>query len=127
MENFGGIANVNKCTFYSNAGKLGGGLSNYSGGTFNLTNSTIYNNTATDEGGGVWSDGTTNVTFCTIAQNSAPAGGGFYNEVPLSFVVKNSILAGNTGGSCDAGALSVPGSGTKPECNRAGSGRRRKY
>src|ERR1700687_3429718 len=35
----------------------GGALSNYSNGTFHLTNSTLYNDHADNEGGGIWSKG----------------------------------------------------------------------
>src|SRR5581483_9331656 len=100
IENFGALANVSGSTFDSNSGKVGGGASNYFAGGFTLTNDTFYNNTASQEGGGIWSDGLITVNFCTIANNSAPAGegGGVYMEAGM-FTIKNSILAGNTSGN----------------------------
>jgi uncharacterized repeat protein (TIGR01451 family) len=95
LENFSGTASIDNTGFYSNTGDVGGGVSNYFTGTMTLTGTTIYSNTALDEGGGLWNDGNITVTNSTIAQNVALAGGGFYFETG-SFVLINTPFLTNT-------------------------------
>jgi predicted outer membrane repeat protein len=72
----------------------GGGISVASGGTF-IQNTTIFNNQAENNGGGLYVDDTTTINNLTIANNTALGdGGGIFNNSGLTF--KNTIIAGNT-------------------------------
>ncbi|MEM9542618.1 MAG: DUF4347 domain-containing protein [Cyanobacteria bacterium P01_E01_bin.42] len=85
LENDGANARliVNSSTLSGNQGDQGGAIRNRNGGTVAVNNSTITQNTALTNGGGIYNDG---------------SGG--------TFTVRNSILAGNTGPNPDvSGAI----------------------
>lgn len=69
---------INSSTLSSNQGDQGGAIRNRNGGTVEVNNSTLTQNTATSGGGGIYNDST----------------GG-------AVTVKNSIIAGNTGPNPD--------------------------
>jgi CSLREA domain-containing protein len=65
-----------------NIGKLGGGIY-VQGGTLELFNSTVADNSALQEGGGLYNNGTTQLRYTTLAKNDAPFGataGGIFNN-----------------------------------------------
>ena len=116
-------------TIKNNTAGSAGGI--YSSGTLTISNSTIYNNTASQGfGGGIYHRGTTSLINSTVSGNKADYGGGIYasngilnifnstitqNAVDetynfyvggiensgASVNLRNSIVAGNIGGSPD--------------------------
>jgi CSLREA domain-containing protein len=116
-------------TIKNNTAGSAGGI--YSSGTLTISNSTIYNNTASQGfGGGIYHWGTTSLINSTVSGNKADYGGGIYasngilnifnstitqNAVDetynfyvggiensgASVNLRNSIVAGNIGGSPD--------------------------
>ncbi len=87
----------------------GGGISNWTGGTATLIDSTVTGNTAAAAGGGVYNLGSANLTLtdATISGNTAPTGGGInfgghYSEFGGTLTLADSIVAGNLpSGSAD--------------------------
>jgi hypothetical protein len=78
---------------------FGGGIYNGDGGMLMVTNSTIARNFAANyDGGGIDNDYGTMLTIAnsTIAGNSSGFGGGIESDAD-GFVMRNTILAGNTG------------------------------
>ncbi len=75
-----------------NTAKDGGGI--YFDGSQSgvLTNVTISGNTATEEGGGIWSDEVITVMNSTIAFNTAPSGGGVFDKTGSEVTITNTIL-----------------------------------
>jgi len=112
IENFGGSATVSSSTFDANSADSdgsGGGLSNYASGGFVLSNSTLYNNHADHEGGGIWNDGTITVTNCTLSANGATSSGGALYQEAGTFTLKNTIIANSTaGGNCGVNVSPSP-------------------
>ena len=101
-----GSVDVIRSTIYNNNATSGG--SNFGGGilcvtgTLNVTNSTVSGNNAIGGGGGII-DGTTiatniTITQCTITGNTSTNGGGGIELGVSTANIKNTILAGNTGG-----------------------------
>ncbi len=85
------------------AGK-GGGIANFAG-VLTVTNSTISNNSAKSDGGGIYSSGDVNVFFTTIAGNladsgttGAGAGGGIFSALG-TFSLKASLVGQNYAGA----------------------------
>jgi len=102
IMNSGGTLNITNSTLYSNTAYLGGGVMN-NGGTLNITTSTLSGNTGSygGYGGGVCSGGgALNITNSTLSGNTAANGGGIYKG-GSTVNVKNTILAGNTPNNCD--------------------------
>ncbi|MFN7930654.1 MAG: choice-of-anchor Q domain-containing protein [Blastocatellia bacterium] len=105
-----GTLNVTGSTFRNNSaiptgggGTAGGGISNASTGTVNVTNCTFNGNRGT-LGGGIHNQvgGTINVTNCTLVGNSAEgvnSGGGGINNNSGTATVTNTIAVGNTASS----------------------------
>jgi CSLREA domain-containing protein len=69
-----------------------------------IENTTITGNQAKSSGGGLHSSNANAVTlaFDTITGNTAPGGGGI--DDPAHYRIRSSIIAGNSGGNCDAAA-----------------------
>jgi predicted outer membrane repeat protein len=69
-----------------------------------VTNSTVSNNTAGSQGGGISAGSYTTVTNSTLSGNSAPFGGGIYGSPGTNEpapTIANSIIANNpSGGNC---------------------------
>ena len=122
----GGTLNISRSTLCSNAATYGGGIYN-KGGTaaVDISDSTICSNTATAFGGGILNNLTLNIANSTFSANIADQGGGvlnnggaldisnstFYGNTATSGAgidntfgatvgITNTIVAGNTGGSC---------------------------
>jgi hypothetical protein len=83
----------------------GGAIDNSGGGTLNLTNCTIVNNSTIGRrlaGGGVANRGPAgtvlNLINCTIAGNTSDDGGGVYSDRPGNTAI-NTIIANNTASS----------------------------
>ena len=79
-------------------GDHGGAI--YNTGTISLTNCTLANNTARNNGsdgngGGLWSNNNATLTFCTLTGNSGQNGGGI-QIASGSVSLKNTIVSGNT-------------------------------
>ncbi len=77
----------------------GGGIVNH--GTLTVSNSTIVHNSASTDGGGMFSDGNTmSVSNCIIAFDSAVGnGGGILNESGSTLTVSNSTISNNSASS----------------------------
>jgi parallel beta-helix repeat protein len=106
----GGIFNnsdltLTNCTLKDNtATNNGGGIFSDSRSTLKVTNCTFSGNTATIGGGGIFNSGNLTVTNSTLSDNSAATeGGGMFNSGTL--VVTVSTLAGNSAGTSDGGAI----------------------
>lgn len=123
-----GLFNV---TVARNSAVHGGGLYQASGGMSIIANSLFVENTATSQGGGISSQGTILLVNSTLVNNSANSGGGGfwvspsgpptalinttisgntgYGIVnvgnPTNVTLKNTLLAGNTGGNCSGGVV----------------------
>jgi CSLREA domain-containing protein len=89
----------------------GGGLYSDSNSFTRLLNTTVANNTATSQGGGLTNDGLARLTHAGVAGNTAPLGAGLYNDPTNSVIlsVLNTLLAANTGGNCGGNALTSLG------------------
>jgi hypothetical protein len=96
---------INNSTFSGNQAPRGGALSlqptTATGGQ--LTNSTLTNNTAANEGGAIHYEGASgnfvSLFYSTVARNNAPSGAGVFLMGP-GFGSTRSILAGNNGPDC---------------------------
>ena len=90
----------------------GGGILNH--GTLTISNSSVSNNTANNDGGGIYSDGVLTVSSSTLSMNYAGfSGGGISNFGKLT--VSGSTLSGNSaaqggGGIENQGTATVSGS-----------------
>ncbi len=68
------LAKITGCNLESNSAATGGGIAG--GGTLTLLYSSLYANTATYNGGGVWlAGGSVTLTNCTLGWNKAVKGG----------------------------------------------------
>jgi len=106
IDNQYGIVTLNNSTVNGNTGAaFGGGISNSpngTGGTLTLNNSTISNN-AGSQAGGIYNGwpGIVTLNSSTISNNAATSTGGIVNGGYSEDVnAQNSVIAGNTGGSC---------------------------
>jgi hypothetical protein len=101
----GGIDNktnliIKKSTLTGNSSVDGAGIKN-DGGVMQISNSTIYANSATRYGGGIFSTASLTIINATIYKNSASIGGGIYIlGAETAAVIKNSIIANSTGSNC---------------------------
>lgn len=101
--NNGGELNITNSTFADNSSSGGGAIVNSS--VVNITNSTFFGNTASISGSDIdnRSGGTVNLTNSTV---SGGTGGGFRNEGTMT--LRNSIIANNTRMNClNAGTLTA--------------------
>jgi hypothetical protein len=98
---------LSRCTVSNNTAHDGGGI--ITGGNFqschvylDLINSTVSGNQATAWGGGIqaWTwdckDITVNLSHSTVTANAANDGGGLHRWGDVTFILQNSIVAGNT-------------------------------
>lgn len=108
---------VARSTFSTNAAPIGGGIEINGPGTFALTNSTVVDNTAVNEGGGIywWNGGAATpvapvLLNNTLTGNSAGTTGGNIHEAGASasvVSVKNTIVAGGLPGNCSRAVASA--------------------
>ena len=92
-----GSLSITDSTISGNSSAFGGGLNLNPSGPYTLTNCTISDNTATSQGGGVWSNGSPTFVNTIVAGNTAPTGPDVYDA---SAVTDNGYnLIGNTSGS----------------------------
>lgn len=69
-----------------------------------VSNSTFYDNRAGGNGGALYSEAReATLTHVTIAHNTALNGGGVYARTPDSITLRNSLIAGSSGGDCVGG------------------------
>jgi hypothetical protein len=99
-----GPATLNGGVFQGNSSaNMGGGL--YVDDTTGISNSTFAANSATT-GGGLYNSGALTLTNSTFAANSATMGGGLHNKAGGRLWLRNTLIAGNSGGDCaGAGAI----------------------
>ena len=94
-------SHVTASTIYSNSAATGGGILNY--GQLDSINSTVSSNTASLQGGGIWSEAS-NGTFLenvTVVENSAPSGAGIYHTGSMTTSITNTIIANNGAENCN--------------------------
>lgn len=108
--NNGGTVNISNSSIYSNsAGLTGGGIS--SNGTVNMTNTTVYSNSASNNGGGIYSVGTLNITGTSFYSNSTSAGGGGILNIGTLNITNSSIYSNTAieigGGIDNHGTLNI--------------------
>lgn len=100
-----GTATITNCDFQLNTTNLfdGGAIYTPASGISNLivTNTTFFNNRATNSGGAIYTNDPVSVVNCTLYQNRADSdnngsgnGGGIYSNTSLT--LKNSIIYDNT-------------------------------
>ncbi|WP_370688308.1 cadherin-like domain-containing protein [Flavimaribacter sediminis] len=90
-----------------NAGR-GGGISVAPSGDLTVTNSTIFDNYASIDGGGVWNDGSISLLNTTLSGNTAADfGGGLYSGGSADLT--NVTLAGNAASDGGGGIVNVHG------------------
>ncbi|MET0603148.1 MAG: Ig-like domain repeat protein [Baekduia sp.] len=106
----GGIQNagtltVKGSTFFSNRAGNGGAITNDSGATLAVQDSTFSQNTTTGVGGGaIISSGATTIERSALLDNHAPINGGAINVQSAGTVtVTSSTIAGNTSGGLGGG------------------------
>ncbi len=97
----GGALTLNNCAVYANTASLGGGIYASSGSVLKLVNTTISGNSVGNAlGGGIYNTGVATATNCTITNNSAQFEGGVYlGGSGATFLIGNTIMAGNTASS----------------------------
>ena len=94
-----GTMSLDHSLISSNTGRWGGGIVNGAGGTLTITDSTIAENTGTDQSGGIDNNGTLTIHRSTISGNGnngasgGGVGGGISNENMLTLI--NVTLSGN--------------------------------
>ena len=131
--NGGGVYNTSGTFISSNdtfqgnsAVGSGGGIADGDSGILDSFNDTLIGNTAVTYGGGLFFTRNDGFSFApgsgvmvndTITGNSAQAGGGLFNGIDQSLVVRNTILSGNTAAHkanfnyADNGPYAVPYTG----------------
>ncbi len=74
-------------------------------GTLDIAGTTISGNTASSDGGGIYTRATTTISNSTISGNDAERGGGIYNDSSVSLAVSNSTISGNDATNGDGGGI----------------------
>jgi hypothetical protein len=115
IYNKGDLVLTNSAIYNNTAGGtegLGGGI--YNEGTLALTNCTVSGNTGTNIGGiCIDEGGTMTLNNCTISNNTAEdeEGIGGIGIHDAAMVVKNTIIAGNSGGNCYSAGSTITSGG----------------
>jgi predicted outer membrane repeat protein len=90
-----GDLNITDSTISFNTSEDGGGISNPFPYTMTLAQSTVMENVASDDGGGIWNGGEVTIHNSTVSSNLAgDEGGGIYSTESVD--VRNSTLFGNS-------------------------------
>jgi hypothetical protein len=105
-----GIANLTDSTLSGNSStEVGGGI--FSSGTLDVANSTVANNEGGENGGGIAFGGTNaDVTNSTLWGNSATSGGDIATDAPLTLsatIVANSPSGGDCSGTLTDGGYNL--------------------
>jgi S-layer homology domain. len=95
---------VTNSTFSGNSTFNSDGAGLLIGGTITVTNSTFSGNIANGDGGAIFNGGALEVTNSTFSGNTAFQAGAIGSIGPATAILKNSILANNSGGNC-AGSI----------------------
>lgn len=107
--------NITNCIIRNNNGVSGVGFANFATGTITITNTLFHGNVATHSGAAIGAEGgTTNLINCTLVNNTIDAGGvggGALRIFNGSFDAVNTIFAANGPDASDA-IFSQPGGGT---------------
>lgn len=94
------VAILNRVTIDSNIATDGGGIHNDNTATsLTLTNVTLTGNTASNNGGGIYSQAYAELNNTTITLNNAASSGGGIHVNSATMDLQNTIVAGNIGGS----------------------------
>jgi hypothetical protein len=95
-----GMLTITNCTFSGNVASVGGGI--FGAGLATITNSTFSGNSASNQGGGIFHLGgePLTITNSTFYGNSAVFGGGIDTSSSAPAILRNTIVANNTGGNC---------------------------
>jgi CSLREA domain-containing protein len=98
-----GTLKLEKSTLMGSTAGHGGGI--YNNSIIEMANDTISGNSANGSGGSLY-NGTLNsgaqatLLNVTISSNNAGSGGGLFNNIGNTIILKNTIVAGNTPGNC---------------------------
>ena len=121
VYNDNGWGTITDCTVYGNSATGdGGGIYSHGPRTLTVTSSTISGNSAGGRGGGIYNTGSMHgltVTNSTLSENSADMGGGIGTNQE-DVIIKNTIIAGNT---ATTGAPDVLGAVASQGHNLVGS------
>jgi len=110
------LANLTQAAFQNNQADNGGGLYNKATGRLSANNSTWYLNSATQRGGGLHNQGTLTLTQSTLYSNTTTlqGGSGLYNgstanaQIINATLSYNAVLSSTTGTILnDSGSLSI--------------------
>jgi CSLREA domain-containing protein len=102
IDNAGGTVNLTNCTLTNNSttSTTGGGINSYASGQVTLTNCTLSGNSARYRGGAIGNEATLTLNNCTLSGNSAAEGGAdLYNWEDGTATLNNSILANSLAGA----------------------------
>ena len=108
----GGTVNLNTVTVFGSKASHGSGI--YNNSTLTIDSSTISNNNATSNGGGIYNDsqGVLTITSSTISGNSADInGGGIFNS-GASVTIISSTISGNSASASSGYGGGLYNSGT---------------
>ncbi len=118
------VLSLNNSAIYNNsATQYGGGIHNLYPANASMTNTTFVNNIAVMDGGAIWNgaDAALNMLNATLYQNiSTGSGGGISNAGQASLA--NSIIAASTGGNCAGSAAYLDLGGNLEDMNSCGLG-----
>jgi hypothetical protein len=123
---FTGAATITGTVIKDNASLFeGGGITDFGGASFTLTNCTVMGNFTPVSGGGLFvQNGGATVTGCTFADNGADSGGGMFLNTSAVVTLRNSTLTGNeaqsNGGAIDTNGTSLVVHNCTIAFNRAG-------
>jgi len=95
---------ISGLTIRNAQGGFGGGISNGSGATLTITNSTISGSTAAF-GGGIFNGGPLTIANTTVTGNTAGEGGGIYSNSSLT--ITSCTISGNTVNSDGGGIFNI--------------------
>jgi hypothetical protein len=108
IDNFGRLTLAGSRVSGNSTGGFGGGVTTEVGATTRIAGSTIDQNAAATNGGGVSNFGTTSLDRTVVVRNSAATGGGVFNTAPGTVGLRRSLIRANTPNNC-APANAVPG------------------
>jgi predicted outer membrane repeat protein len=113
-------ASLSGMTIRGGNASVGAGIDNSNYGALTIDSCVITGNSATYQGGGIYSDGTLSVSNCSLTGNSAISSGGAIYDYAASFTVQLSTISGNSarvdGGGIVYFASSNPSVGTIQSC-----------